>query len=401
MHGEEERARLVELVTRSVADFPWLTLPADEPPVVFERSKGRHAWYYSWWGLDTTDACLKDCRELNGFHAPERYCETGLGNGSDVLLIVNAPHTIPGVAATGGACAHGADGRPTAIVITWAMPLRELLHEPMDALVARHRGLVLHEVAHGLGWTWSSMRAADVIESRVMVDADGTSETAWVFRQGTQLAAVAAEHFNCSEPAVALMRHPAMGRDNHLPERIARQSLMSYGVEKRVDALSLAVFADLGHFSVRFEHAECVAYGRNAGCAWLASRCTAPAARDRSMVVQDAGECGGSAQWQANYDPCLDATCADGNDPCAGGAGYDAPSGRCDAQCVSPGTQAMSCVYANASLLARAYHRETSDDDWLGNDDAWLLFQVALLLTLAWGVGLALYATLPVSSYAT
>ena len=96
MHGAEERALLVELVARSVADFPWLSLHADEPlPVAFERSRGRHEWYYRWWGLDTSERCLKDCQALHRFDAPH-YCDEGLPNGSNVLLIVTAPHTIPG-----------------------------------------------------------------------------------------------------------------------------------------------------------------------------------------------------------------------------------------------------------------------------------------------------------------
>lgn len=158
VHGPEERARLVALVEAVVADLPYLELPATDAsaPLVFERSGGRHGWYYSLVGHDEGPSCLHDCRVLNGFPAPDAYCDAGVGAGAhDVLLILTAPHTIDGIAAAGGACAFAADGsgRATAIVVTWYQPLSELLDEPLEDLVARHRMLVIHEVFHGCAAT--------------------------------------------------------------------------------------------------------------------------------------------------------------------------------------------------------------------------------------------------------
>ncbi len=404
VHGAEERAALVELVRRSVAETPWLALPADTPPTTFARSRGRHEWYYRWWGMDAQERCLKDCHALHGFDAPE-YCDAdggGLANGSQILLIVTAPHTIAGVAASGGACAYASDGRPTAIVVNWAMPLRALLEESMDELVARYRPLVLHEVFHGLGWVESQLRHAHLIEPRAMTDVDGATETVWAFRPSTAttVMAVAAAHYNCSEPVVALMQWPELGRGSHLPERIARQSLMSYGDAKHVDALSLAPLADLGHFVVRLDRAECTtpSYGAQQGCAFLTSRCGIMR-RDRSVAVGGAAECAGSAHWQATRDAYLAQQCAFGDDPCAGGAGYDAATQRCDAQCVSEGA---TCSAASSNLTARRYHGGDDDDDddgLLAGADAWLVLQVLLLVLLAWGLGMALFASADVADY--
>lgn len=94
------------------------------------------------------------------------------------------------------------------------MPLSDLLLEPMETLVQRHKALVWHEVFHGLGWIFSAMHAADLLVARVMTDVDGRTETAWVFDPHTALnvRAEAAAFYNCSDPVLALMKHPELGR---------------------------------------------------------------------------------------------------------------------------------------------------------------------------------------------
>lgn len=196
----------------------------------------------------------------------------------------------PGVAASGGACEYDATtGRPTAIVVNWAMPLSDLLLEPMEALVQRHRALVWHEarsavstltelpppyrlpqvprqVFHGLGWIFSAMHDADLLVARAMTDVDGRSETAWTFDPRTALNVMveASAFYNCSDPVLALMKHPELGRDSHMSLLTARQSVMSYSWDKRVDALTLAVFADLGWYQVHWERADCTnTWGKN------------------------------------------------------------------------------------------------------------------------------------------
>ena len=126
--------------------------------------------------------------------------------------------------------------------------------------------------------------------------------------------------------------------------------------------------------------------------------------RDRSVTVADASECDGSSLWGASDEPLLAERCAFGNDPCADGAGFDAARMRCDAQCASPQAADAECAAAAANGTTRRTpprHVAADDDDdddddtflGLGEGDAWLLLQLALLLLVVWGVGLALYST--------
>lgn len=187
----------------------------------------------------------------------------------------------------------------------------------------------------------------------------------------------------------------------------ARQSVMSYSWDKRVDALTLAVFADLGWYQVHWERADCTnTWGKHQGCAFLESRCGVMR-RDRSVVVSDASECDGSSLWGASDEPLLAERCEFGNDPCAGGAGFDAATMRCDAQCASPRAADAECAAAANRTTRRTPPRHVADDDdddddtflGLGEGDAWLLLQLTLLLVVVWGVGLALYSTWGVVDY--
>lgn len=112
------------------------------------------------------------------------------------------------------------------------------------------------------------MHDADLLVARAMTDVDGATEDAWVFdpRTALNVMAAASAFYNCSstEPVLALMRRPELGRDNHMSLLTARQSVMSYSWDKRIDALTLSVFADLGWYIVHADRADCtVTWGKN------------------------------------------------------------------------------------------------------------------------------------------
>lgn len=123
---------------------------------------------------------------------------------------------------------------------------------------------------------------------------------------------------------------------------------------------------------------------------------------DRSVAVTDVRECDGSSLWSASYEPLLAERCAFGNDPCANGAGLDAASMRCDAQCVSPLVRGARCDGAANLTLRRTqpwHAADDADDGGLFGLNAWgswwVFAQLSLGLLLVCGIGVALLLSAP------
>ena len=370
----ERRDALVELVRRVVDDFRFLRLARAEgdPPLALAPGVGTHSAHYRAHGIpDDAEACARDCLLLNGYAAPEALCNgTGLAD-TDVVIALFMTPVLPGVAASAGPCAF-AGNRPVVGVLNWHMAGPS---GSMDALVQAHTGLIRHELLHALGYLESSFRAAGLVAPRAFADRDGAVETAWAFLPHTNVAAAAAAHFNCAdEPVhVPLMTYPELGEHNHFSTRVQRDDVMTYGHAKRVSSITLAAMEDLGvGYVPAYDRAECVRWGRNQGCAFLASRCGV-GRHDHGVVVEGAAQCAGRIAWREYADPHLEAKCAFGSDPCGIDA-FDAATSRCDAQCASAEAEGVDCVANFTHVPLPRHERDVLDEWWVGWWWFWLLF---------------------------
>ena len=415
-----EANRLAELVQTVVAGFDSLSIPVDDAPLVLTKSTGRHAWWYAFVGLGAEERCGRDCALLSGYDANATLCEAGLQD-VDVVVAIRAPHVIDEVAAAASACHHdAATGRPNVVVISWHQPLSDLLHDTLAGLVERYRGLVTHELLHGLGFLLSEFRKADVVERRTLTDLDGAvDDQVWSFKRGTLAHTAALQHVGCDDPTVPLplMREPEMGRDQHFSTRVFRDDVMSYGVQKSLSALTLSAMADLPYYVVNFNHSECLRWGRGQGwarppivltrrtvaddascpehrCAFLTTRCGAMT-HDHSVPVSGPDECRGLDAWRVYADDLLEAKCAFGDNPCSSDA-YDALTQMCDAMCASNEGAEHDCVVPNATL---GYHERRSDDD-----DVYMVLlwsQVGLGVALVWFLAISAMLRWDVHDYET
>ena len=224
---------------------------------------------------------------LQGSHVvvPDHLCEEGVE--ADAVLSLTLVPPTPGLGGTGTFCSSDQLGRPIHLVFNWhGRPSAAHLASNFDQLKEHYRGLVLHEVLHGLGfgtflWTNtfdSAGNRRNIVQQRKVVDEDGTEDVIYHFVHGTRTAAVAAAYFGCNGTeewsGLPMMSYPPFGRDSHHETRILREDVMSYGDGDALSAITLATFEDTGHYLADYGSADCMHWGRGRGCRFIATRCT-------------------------------------------------------------------------------------------------------------------------------
>ena len=350
------RAMIEGVVQALVAELSSLFAVApEEEALTFTVSKGRYQRALELIGYELEETCASDCTTANQVAVAASYCDAGVA--ADAVLSVTKPPTVSGVSGTGTHCQASAHGRPTWLVFSWLQSVAAAgaTDGTLEERVERHRGLVLHELIHALGFTngmFVGARDADgerkeLLELRAVSDSDGETDEVWTFTHGRAWES-AMRYFGCgggggdvAEETVVglpLMGRPEVGRASHWETRILRDDVMSYGGRAAVSSVTLAAMEDLGYYRANYSAADCISWGRAAGCAFVTSRCGDEVA-DRSEVPASAAECGGDPRWAHEADAYLylEAKCHDGAAPCAGlsSAGYSSVGGArtCDAQC--------------------------------------------------------------------
>lgn len=264
-----DASKIEEVVTEIISEISSLLAvrPVDE--LSFQVSQGQYARALQAKGYPTPSSCAADCRTLSGVAVDEAYCGTGgAGHNYDVILSVTKPPGIQGVAGTGSSCASDQAGRPLWIVLAWHSSIVGVANEDTADLVKRHRGFVIHEILHGLGFVNSMFNYArdasgqrkGLIELKPVWDtpasqSSGSAPTdeVWHFVKGRAYE-LAQSYFNCHANSTGegsgggewwdglpLMGLPEAGRGAHFETRIMRDDVMSYGFHSHVSSITLAV----------------------------------------------------------------------------------------------------------------------------------------------------------------
>eukprot|EP00931_Biecheleriopsis_adriatica_P043821 TRINITY_DN25040_c0_g1_i2.p1 TRINITY_DN25040_c0_g1~~TRINITY_DN25040_c0_g1_i2.p1 ORF type:complete len:705 (+),score=131.91 TRINITY_DN25040_c0_g1_i2:721-2835(+) len=325
----------------AVAEVPrYLRVRPVQGKLNFKRSEGS---YPGMWAQTKQQGVYCDADCVKGSHVvvPDVLCDEGIF--ADVLLSVAVPPAVPGVGGTGGFCSSDQNGRPLHIVFNWHKRPDPTLGTSFEEQVASSRGLVLHEVLHGLGFgtgLWrntftSAGERRKIIEQRRVVDADGTEDVVYHFVKGTRTYEVAKAYFGCSEDddwqGLPLMGWPPHGRDSHHETRVMRDDVMSYGDGSAVSAITLATFEDTGHYVANYSHADCIHWGHARGCPFVASRCEERPHAGAVTGLTATSNC--ERQWSTDFSPDNAAALQKCAPACSGSSRVEGGRSTCDAEC--------------------------------------------------------------------
>ena len=362
------RQQVIDIVDNVVAEVASMfRLQQSTEPLVFDDSVGRYDSALRSKGYDSQAACARDCTMLNGVAVASSYCTEGVT--ADAVVSITKPPVIPGVAGTGGACASDSTGRPTWLVFTWIQKIVGMTGTIED-LTAQHRGLVIHELLHALGFSNVQFRSArdasgnskDLITMQTVDDFGADQDEVWFFKKGRAYE-LARTYFGCDNSSASdwnglpLMGRPDMGRASHWETRIMRDDVMSYGGYGVVSSITLAAMEDLGFYLANYSTAQCMAWGHMQGCNFVVTRCGATIS-DQSAIVENQGQCEGNPNWPygSDIDNLIATKCQGGKDPCGtlDGSGYEIISleRRCNAQCST--AQRSGCSEAPAAAVETA-----------------------------------------------
>lgn len=411
-----DAAKVAQVVSALADEVSSLLSVVSAEALSFQVNQGAYARALQAKGYPTPSSCAADCTTLSGVAVDEAYCTSGAGHGYDVILSLTKPPGVDGVAGTGSSCGSDESGRPLWIVLAWHSSIVGLGDDDVTDLIKQHRGFVLHEILHGLGFVNSMFNSArepngdrkNLLELKRVVDEDGAVDEVWFFVKGRayELAQTYFDcHANASDSAGAaggwqglpLMGLPEAGRGAHMETRILRDDVMSYGFQSHVSSITLAAMEDLGYYLANYSNADCMTWGRRQGCDYVRSRCGLQT-NDRSTIVENGVTgCSGDPFWGNNVDSYLSSKCGRGNDPCSGGSGSSLPQqvacpdgtsgcSRCDAQCArEPLGGRADCVAAPLSNPAgfngdifKGLQDGLSSIDW----QAWLIPLIFLMVFL-------------------
>jgi len=359
---DASRQQVMDIVNNVVDEVSAMfRLQQSAEPLVFDDSVGRYDSALRSKGYPSATACARDCTMLNGVAVASSYCTEGVQQ--DAVVSITKPPVIPGVAGTGGACASDSTGRPTWLVFTWIQKIVGMTGTT-EELTAQHRGLVIHELLHALGFSNVQFRSArdangdlkDLIALQTVDDFGADEDEVWFFKKGRAYE-LARAYFDCTNSSgtdwngLPLMGRPDMGRASHWETRIMRDDVMSYGGYGVVSSITLAAMEDLGFYLANYSAAQCMAWGHMQGCNFVVTRCGATI-DDQSAIVESQGQCEGASSWPygSDIDGLLASKCQGGKDPCAASSGYEFINleERCNAQCSTAGRTGCSAAPTDA-----------------------------------------------------
>eukprot|EP00930_Biecheleria_cincta_P067785 TRINITY_DN5466_c0_g3_i1.p1 TRINITY_DN5466_c0_g3~~TRINITY_DN5466_c0_g3_i1.p1 ORF type:complete len:961 (-),score=112.26 TRINITY_DN5466_c0_g3_i1:458-3340(-) len=336
------RALVMEATKLAVSELPsFLALQSIEGNLVFKSWEGSYAAMWKSTG-QTGSRCDPDC--VKGLHmvVPDSWCASGVA--ADVVLSVVMPPPLPGLGGAGTFCSADQNGRPLHLLFQWhRRPSQEERSSYSQTELARNfRGLVLHEVIHGLGFgtgLWQNCYASDgskreVVKQVEVTDNDGTRDSILHFVSGTRTYEAAKDYFACTDDSqwdgLPLMSWPKSGRDTHHETRVLRDDVMSYGDELfAVSSITLATLEDTGHYLANYSNAECMSWGRGRGCQFVRSRCQNRLAGSLIVGAHTANQC--NRKWSTEYtganrgalEKCAPLECQSGIDGSGNSACYE------------------------------------------------------------------------------
>ena len=206
------------------------------------------------------------CNGLS-YSIPSAHFTTGVPN-ADYVLYVSAGRPPAGVLAFAGACGFDTNGR---VLYGRANFGPEFLTWD-DTSPAANDDLVktaVHEIFHALGFTYSVMSGAGLTST---VTVRGKSATVHTGARGV---AAARSFFNCpSLTAVELEDEGGSGSAlSHPDKRIMPDDFMAASGGTLISATTIAMLADLGHYTPLSGEVQNSTFGRGAGCSFLSSKC--------------------------------------------------------------------------------------------------------------------------------
>mmetsp|Transcript_77437 Transcript_77437/g.199324 ORF Transcript_77437/g.199324 Transcript_77437/m.199324 type:complete len:926 (+) Transcript_77437:72-2849(+) len=338
-------------VNEVVNEIPrYLRVKPVQGNLTFTRSEGSYPAMWTHPDYEG-EACDANCGKGQHVLVPGSLCDTGVE--ADAVLSVTMPPPTPGVGGTGTFCASDQNGRPLHLIFAWHQHIPDATFASYNydyaTLRAHYRGLVLHEILHGLGfgtflWLHSYDSAGNrrhLVEQLRVSDPD---DIVYHFLPGTRTSEVAKAHFGCDDESqwkgLPMMGYPPSGRDSHHETRILPEDVMSYGGQDKVSAITLATFEDTGHYLANYSNAGCLHWGRGRGCGFVSSRCVERPV-GRLVVGPNVGQdCDRS--WSHDDDPESLGRCAAPS--CSASATSDGQE-ACPAECYT-GTDAadLACV---------------------------------------------------------
>ena len=198
-------------------------------------------------GWNPIARCNADCAVVSGAAVKAEYCTAGTDH--DVVLSLTRPPKLHGVGGTGAHCATDNNERPIWLVFEWHTVLTKTWASMTAAEKKPLRGLVIHEVMHGLGFSGPTINYArdsagnrkGLLEMKTVTDQDGDTDQVWHLTKGRGYE-MAAKFFGCTDEAgtippygstqwngLPLMGLPDSGRGSHWETRIMRDDVLAYG----------------------------------------------------------------------------------------------------------------------------------------------------------------------------
>ena len=299
------RAWAMEVITQDTREieayYRVRKIPNGNGNLVLSHDEGVFAQIYEQRGVGGP-ACAKDAQEMYRLPVSDDYCTTG-ADGHTIFLPIMGQY-IPNVAGWGGDAGKDENGRPIILVMGITVPQTAWQRAAYD-----HRAIVLHELVHGLGfgiWNFQNTFLADgsrkEIVAQELVDEPGARRGNGVPNDKDQIWSVVSErtiaaartYFNCSTLThLPLMGENALGetsRGSHWETRIMNDEFMAYGEGSSVSAITLAVMEDMGNYMANYSAAQCMTWGKNQGCEFVASRCTSTRTMDLSITKDAAAD---------------------------------------------------------------------------------------------------------------
>lgn len=369
---EEWRNFVIEAAETYGAEIgKYLRVKPVQGNLIFSKSEGS---YPAMWTTTNQQGvfCDADCTKGAHVAVPDSLCETGVE--ADVVVSMTGPSPIPGIGGTGGSCSSDQNRRPVHLVFSWYARYDFTAH-PRNTILESQRGLVIHELFHGLGFGSSGWldtfdgngKRRTIIQQLKVTDADGSEDVIYHFVKGTRTYEAAKKYFGCDDEelwqGLPLMSWPAYGRDSHHETRVMRDDVMSYGDGDAVSGITLASFEDMGHYLARYSNADCINWGRGRGCPFVKNRCQE---RPSVQIIKGlaSNQCGRTWAEAKTSDVALQ-KCVGG---CTGSSRIEEGKAMCDAECFTGASSELesrgfaSCKDAPPGEVTSAGPEKWADD---------------------------------------
>ncbi|RNC34773.1 surface protease GP63, partial [Trypanosoma cruzi] len=207
-------------------------------------------------------------RAMNGpcshFTVPTRHKSDGVPNADFIIYAAAMPSGTKSRAVWAATCSTWSDFRP--YIGAMNFDPKYMTDTAWSVRVAAH------ELAHALGFSKERMEEKSMLNSEHSV----RGMKRWMVA-GNHVKAKAEAHFGCDSLEGMELEDEDGASSRKIPhwkERHARDELMAPTVGAGYyTALTMAVFADMGYYSVNWSMAEPMSWGHRSGCDFLEKKC--------------------------------------------------------------------------------------------------------------------------------